>query len=748
VVSTIPLAAPAEEPPTGPLVRAAILRSIDALKRRQQPDGAWPDYAQEGGVTALVTYALLQAGVSPDDKGTAAALETLRRIPNQSTYVVSLKALAFVSADPKRYGAEIQAGADRLAFLQGATGAWGYGTPPSSAAGLPAAAAPDPNVDRGRPPRDVEAALRRVWERPDLSNTQFALLALSEADRAGARVSPDVWRKADRYLRTTQLPGGGWGYVYHDAEPEEAYGSMTAAAVASLTLCGDRLARQEPADADADRLKAIDMGITWIADHYTLNENPNRALAYYYFWLYGLERAGVATGRRLFGDHDWFREGTALLVSGQRPDGAWTDRLYHDALCLLFLAKGYKPVLAQRMQWEGQWRRDPRDFDHLVRYLEKRVGGDAVTWQTVPADAPVQDLLAAPLLVVGGRGPLRMIAASLPHLKDYVEQGGLLVFDAEGGDAAFTESVRRIMTEQFPDSTFEPLAADHPIYKSAHQVPPAGLEVLNVGCRAAVLLAPKGLAERWAAEDPARPGEALFLGENLALYATGGAALPDRLRPATLLELPPVEPPAANAWRIGQVQHDGDWNPRPYALPKFLKGLAERYPVPVYSRPVPVRLNEKDLAGLQILYLTGHYAFHLSAEEKAALKAYLDRGGFLVAEACCGRAAFDQALRGLLKELFPDTALALLPADHAIYSGRVGSAIREVAYAPAVRAASPDLNRPVLYGLTRGGHLAVVYSPYGLAVGMDGLKAYGARTYAPDDARRLAENILLSVMLH
>ena len=734
-VSAFPCGAAGQEGVTGPQVRAAILRSVDALKKAQHPDGTWPDYAQEGGVTALCTYALLQAGVSPEDKGMAAALEHLRGVKNQHTYVVALKALAFSAADPARFKAEIQACVDWLIEMQHPTGAWGYGVPTiapgGGKAGGPLAAAKN------------EAELRRQYERPDASNTQFAILALSEAERAGAKVPLDVWRKADRHFRVTQLPGGGWGYVYHDPEPEEAYGSMTAAVIASLYLCNDRLAKGESSEAAAERTAVVERGIEWINQRYSLQENPNRQIAWYYFWLYALERAGVTSGRRTFGSHDWFREGMDLLVSGQKADGTWTDRLYHDALCLLFLAKGYKPLLVQRLEWDGPWRRDPRDLDHLVRFLGKRVGGDFVDWRTLDCDAPLPAYLAAPILHVTGRGALRMLAASLPRLREYVEQGGLVLADAQGGDAAFTDSIRRLFATPLPDSKFEPMDAEHPIYRAVYRVPPADLEVMNLGCRAAVILAPKGLGDAWAAADPDRASDALWLGENLAAYATGLSALPDRLATAPVKELPRDEPPPRGATRLGQIQHDGDWQPRPYALPALLRDMAERFGVSVYSRPVPVRLTGADIGTFNILYITGHYAFHLSGAERAALKAYLERGGFVWAEACCGRPAFDKALRDLVKEMFPDAALKELPPDHAVFSGKVGTRIDSVAYTPAVKAETPDLKRPVLYGLERGGHVVMVYSPYGLSCGLDGLKTWGARAYAPDDAKRLAANIIL-----
>ena len=738
VVSAFPAPAAAAEDVTGGQVRAAILRAVQALKDAQKADGTWPDYAQKGGVTALVAYALLEAGVSPKNDDLARALQHVRGLPQRSTYVVSLKVLALASADPKRYAEDIQAGADWLADHQAATGAWGYGTPPPAAL---AEASVGGALERAR----SEATVRRQYERPDASNSQFALLALAEADRAGAGVPRDVWLHADRHFRSVQLPGGGWSYVYHDPDPDEAYGSITAAVAAGLYLCHERLAGHEPEATTAERLAVLAKGVGWIADHYTLQENPNRSLAWYYFWLYSLERLGVISGRRTFGDHDWFREGTTLLVRGQRSDGRWTDRLYHDALCLLFLAKGYKPLLVQRLQWSGAWRQDPRDLNHLVEYLDERVGGDPVDWRTLEVEAPLKDYLTAPILHVADRGPLRMLASCAPRLNEYLRRGGLVLVDPTGGDEPLLRSVRGRLAEAFPKAEFRPLQADHPLARAVHRVDPAslGLEVLQVGCRAGVVLATKGLGERWAAADPDRPGDALRFGENLAVYATGGRALPGRLHEARVLEMPDPGPPPRGALRIGQIQYAGQWQPRPFGLPSLLEDLAERFGVRVQARPVPVRLGKTDLSGLPVLYLTGHDTFDLSEAERRALQGYLGRGGFLWAHACCGRRAFDQAFRRRVTDLFPGATLRRLPADHPIYSGRVGVRIRSVRYGEAVRAETPDLDEPVLYGLERSGHLVLVYSPYGLADGLDGLTTYGARTVSPADARRLAVNILL-----
>ena len=97
-VSAFPLPARAAEGVTGGQVRATILRSVDALKKARKEDGTWPEYAQRGGVTALVTYALLEAGVSPRHEDLAPSVAHVRDLKHRSTYVVALKVLASAAA--------------------------------------------------------------------------------------------------------------------------------------------------------------------------------------------------------------------------------------------------------------------------------------------------------------------------------------------------------------------------------------------------------------------------------------------------------------------------------------------------------------------------------------------------------------------------------------------------------------------------------------------------------------------------
>src|SRR5262245_46724747 len=98
-------------------VRRAIRRGADFLKSQQNKmDGSWPEHpGQPGGLTGLVTLALLTAGESPDSPEVQAALNYLRSVGEPSaTYAVSLQTMVFCMAQPDKDRALISRNVDWL----------------------------------------------------------------------------------------------------------------------------------------------------------------------------------------------------------------------------------------------------------------------------------------------------------------------------------------------------------------------------------------------------------------------------------------------------------------------------------------------------------------------------------------------------------------------------------------------------------------------------------------------------------
>jgi hypothetical protein len=101
-----------------------------------------------------------------------------------------------------------------------------------------------------------------------------------------------------------------------------------------------------------------------------------------------------------------------------------------------------------------------------------------------------------------------------------------------------------------------------------------------------------------------------------------------------------------------------------------------------------------------IAYINGHNAPWFTDGEEKLLKKYVENGGFLYAEACCGEQrgqGFDRGFRALMDKLFGPGSLKKLHDEHAIWtaSGKFQSNPR----------------RHELWGIDMGCKTVVVYSP-------------------------------------
>ncbi len=124
----------------------------------------------------------------------------------------------------------------------------------------------------------------------------------------------------------------------------------------------------------------------------------------------------------------------------------------------------------------------------------------------------------------------------------------------------------------------------------------------------------------------------------------------------------------------------------------------------VRRRPVESDAEVKRLAAQllesPVVYFNGH-DFAPRGKEKAILKEYLENGGFLFAEACCGDKRFDADFRELVRDL-TDEKLKPLPPEHPVWlaSGKF---------------AVPPGKPYRLEGVQKGCKTVIIYSPQPLA---------------------------------
>ncbi len=720
---------------TSEQVRGAVQRGLARLRQEQGRSGHWSGGGHTGGVTALAVLALLNAGVPANDPTITRGIKALVAVKDSRTYVVSLKCQVLAASKLPQYRPQLEAAAKWLISAQCPTGMWGYG-----------------HRNGG-----------------DNSNTQFALLGLHEAAKAGIEVPKQTWALSRKHYENCQYTDGGWGYRGRS----RGYGSMTAAGVASLYITGAKLhvaGKKEfvnGAYPDCGRYMQntrLAMGLEWMKKNFSVRQNPGRGGSWLYYYLYALERVGMVSGKRNFGTHDWYRQGAAMLVATERG-GRWGHQTYQNALALLFLAKGNRPVLFQKLQWDtksqGQttWHRNIHDLENLTAEIGKKLGKE-VTWQTATLDLPLTDLRMSPILFITGHTFPPFTPAEKVKLRQFVEAGGTLLFEACCGSNAYEAEFRRFAREVFKEYPLKKLDKDHPVFHSYYDHPKTlqstyDLEGIDVGCRTSVFFSPRALSCLWELRDiPTYSPLAFRLGTNIAAYATGREQLGNKLDRVELAKEDKVDQPREvprGAVRIARIIHNGDYHADRKAMARLAALLRDKAKVDVVARGRHLRTTDETIYQYPVVFMTGHFEFKLSPKEVDALRLYLKRGGVLMAEACCGRKKFDQAFRKMVKVLFPNDPLKPLPDDHPINTGKVGVPLGELKYrrilAEELKTAGVKAwhgtTRPPLESVTLDGRSAILYSKYDYSCALEGDKPYSCCGYVDADGRKLALDLFL-----
>ena len=491
------------------------------LEEQNAARGTWNDIPRyQGGVTALCTLALLNSGVEPSHPQVQKSLAFLRKLQPTATYSVALQTMVLCAAEPRRDQVKIQDNVRWLESVQLPKGNWSY---------------PQGGGDN--------------------SNSQFAVLALHEAERAGATVQLETWNQAAKYWKESQNPDGSWGYQ----SKWDGLGSMTCAGIGATVICAGR-ANPASAKVDGGLVQccqpqedddSLERALFWLGRNFSVRRNPGprgRHAVWHYYYLYGLERVGRLTARRLISDHDWYREGAEYLVQQQDPfSHHWIGQNTSEdnphivtSYALLFLSKGRRPVLMAKIQHgpNGDWNNHPSDVANLTARAEKLWGLD-LTWQIMdPQPATVDDLLQAPVLFLSG-SLAPQLKGSESKIRDYLDRGGFLFAEACCADGIrFKKGFQRFLERVFPEPEYRLRRAgpEHPLWRVEELVRPespyAGrLWTVEYGCRTCVVFSEVDLSCYWELADQGhelrlpqtvarRLADANAIGMNVLAYAT------------------------------------------------------------------------------------------------------------------------------------------------------------------------------------------------------------------------------------
>lgn len=135
---------------------------------------------------------------------------------------------------------------------------------------------------------------------------------------------------------------------------------------------------------------------------------------------------------------------------------------------------------------------------------------------------------------------------------------------------------------------------------------------------------------------------------------------------ATSLAVAPLAAQQDATLTIGRLQYGGggDWYANQSSITNLLEAIRDRTALPVATRERVVRLTGPELWEVPYLHMTGHGNVRFSDEEAAALRAFLENGGFLHADDNYG---MDDSFRREMARIFPDNPLLEVPWDHEVY---------------------------------------------------------------------------------
>ena len=371
-----------------PEVEAAVARGIKFLRQDKTE-------TRLGG-KALMGLALVKAGVDHNDAKIKEAADELAKAvatgrgleEDNIVYTLGLSIIFLTQLDPQQHAEQIKHLLDRLLKCQKSHGGWGY---------------------LGRPTGDT-------------SMTQYGVLSMWEASRAGFEVPDEAWERVCNWLLRTQDPSGGFGYqgeVPQNLERVKQIGvrhSLSAAGSGCLYICQDHLGlgqrqsqrdsapsslrrieqrgivtRRRSANVEPQRLAAAQqLGNAWFEANYSIDP-PGGYNHYYYYALERYESFREALG----GPPEkkpWYDDGVNYLLERQQADGGWSGMCGSScdtAFSILFLVRSTRKSLVRAgLLGDGALlagRGLPRDGD-----LVQIQGGEVVS---KPLVGPAEHLL-------------------------------------------------------------------------------------------------------------------------------------------------------------------------------------------------------------------------------------------------------------------------------------------------------------------------------------------------------------------
>jgi hypothetical protein len=696
---------------------------------------------QWGGMSALAVYTLLAAGENPQEKRLVPAIEFVKNAKLVGNYALGLRAQIWMFLpDNKENRALLRQDTEQL--LRGVF---------------------------QKPSSNVRPGFYAYWtnakgpaeDRYDLSVSQFGVLGMWACEQAGAEVPLAYWQLVDTaWKNAEQKVGndmGGWAYM--NIPGQAVRGNMTAAGIATLYITQDYLLQNQQWNrCEGGTINPnLVAGLNWM-DH-NIKEMLKGQADFGFYGMYGVERIGVASGRKYFGSTDWYAVGADHLLQVRQAGRGWYNDVPQTCFATLFLTRGRAPLVMNKLEYEvadaknrktvEPWNERPRDVANFARWAGKQTE-KYLNWQLVNIKVSPDDLHDAPILYISGSERLNFTAPEIDRLRTFVENGGLILGNADCGKDAFSRSFKELGNKLFKYE-FRNLPASHPIYINEQFRPtkwklkPPQLQVLGMsnGVRELMILIPEADLSRAFQTNSFKTKEDLFqLAQDIFLYSVDKENL--RYRGETYIVKRNEGVSAQWSVKLARLQVGDNWDPEPGGWRRLSAIVHNLYKVDI--EPIVVRLGAGKLADFKFAHLTGTTKFTLTAAQQEELKQFMAAGGTLVVDAAGGSTEFADAAENELAPLVGASRGAIgeiVPPGNTLFVD-CGPKIDTVAYRQFARGkVSGKMNVPRLRAVTQNGRMVLIFSREDLSAGLVGEPMDGILGYDPASATALMRNIVL-----
>jgi len=689
-------------------VEKAIEKAVEYLWSQQQPDGSWPgNEAYPVGYTALPAYALLESGVNPQDSRMAKALKFLATTKTTKTYGLGLRANAFLVAmrTDKKWMQPLRKDVELL-YKSTRDGSYGY-----------------VSVGEGR-------------SSGDNSNSQYGLLGVWAGAQANLEIPRRYWYTVMKHWVDCQNSDGGWTYM--GISPTRA--TMTAAGVASLFVCFDNFFLDAFVKCDTGlEFAPVKRGLDWFDRRFA------GTLGMGHYYLYGVERVGLASGYKYFGTSDWYKMGAAYLLGTQRPDGSWVGGhgdAVNTAFAILFLVRGRHAVLFNKLQFDGDWNNRPRDLASLTRWIS-RTFETTVNWQIINLRVAVREWHDAPILYISASKAPTFSDEEIQKLRTFVWQGGTIFSAVECMGKGFKKGIRELYAKLFPDYELTPCGPEHELYSVYFKLRGRPqFHMISNGVRPLVVHTDVDLPLSWQLQNIATQKWAFEGAANIFMYVTDKGALRHRgtsLWPAERRDFTP-----SRTIKLARLKHAGNYDPEPLAYERF-RLLMARDTQTRLEVLGPMEIGALASSGAKIAALTGVGRLQLTAGQQDALKEWVAAGGTLIVDAAGGSKDFAESAEALLRKMYGPDAIRRLARTSPIFQPPAFKelSIDRVRYRRRARQRLGGLRAPNLRAVLIGDRPAIIFSREDLTAGLVGYPAYTCDGYEPNSAYQIMRNLVL-----